>query len=179
MEHLLNETYVYEQNVPWIEAVAKKYGKGLEYDDYFNIASIAFIIAVRLYQKRFGAFHAFAEIQIKCILESERKKNNRHKYLSAYSLDRCITADTTDHTMGETFFQSPDNVQEEVELKDFVEHIEDMHLRVIAGGILDDEETLKETQSGLDEENFQANEIEMLRNAWLLYSGEEQNWFTA
>lgn len=54
-----------------------------------------------------------------------------------------------------------------------------MHLRVIAGGILDDEETLKETQSGLDEENFQANEIEMLRNAWLLYSGEEQNWFTA
>lgn len=106
MKHLLNETYIYEQNVPWIKSVAKKYGKGLEYDDCFNIASIAFIIAVRLYQKRFGAFHAFAEIQIKCILESERKKNNRHKYLSAYSLDRCISADSTDATLGETFFRA-------------------------------------------------------------------------
>lgn len=56
MKHLLNETYIYEQNVPWIKSVAKKYGKGLEYDDCFNIASIAFIIAVRLYQKKIWRF---------------------------------------------------------------------------------------------------------------------------
>lgn len=99
--------------------------------------------------------------------------------MSAYSLDRNVSADNSNKTLGETFFQSPDNVQEEVELKDFVEHIEDRHLRVIAGGIINDKKRLKGTQPELDEEDLQPDEINMLRNAWLLYNGEEQNWFTA
>lgn len=146
MRKAVTESEVIQANRKAIELLAKKYGKGLEKDDRISIASIGCLLAMRTYDYRLNNFQNYMELIIKTYLRKECKQNNRIRRTEAdFSLDRPVSVENQSGTLGETFFSKKETFQDRLEIKDFLEHMEDITVRSAAKMLLHqlDDETIR------------------------------------